>query len=98
MHSQLTPRYCIGNIVGTQIFIPKDAPKYLHGLVTCGIIMCINACNLGAWWWYYKRTNRKREADFIASGMTEEERAHHSRLAGEMDLTDRENPHFRYSC
>lgn len=60
--------------------------------------MCVNAGNLAAWWWYYKRTNRRRERQFIESGMTEEARAHESRLAGELDLTDRENTHFRYSC
>jgi hypothetical protein len=60
--------------------------------------MCLNAVNLACWWWYYTRTNARREAEFQASGMTEEVRAHESRLAGELDLTDRENKHFRYAC
>lgn len=84
--------------MGTQIFIPSDAPKYLKGLISCGAVMCLNAANLAAWWWYYKRVNRRREEAFLASGMTEEMRAHETRLAGELDLTDRENTHFRYSC
>jgi hypothetical protein len=90
--------YCVGNVVGTQIFVPSDAPKYLKGLISCGAVMCLNAVNLACWWWYYTRTNARREAEFQASGMTEEVRAHESRLAGELDLTDRENKHFRYAC
>ncbi|BEI92625.1 uncharacterized protein CcaverHIS019_0502530 [Cutaneotrichosporon cavernicola] len=90
--------YCVGNIVGTQIFVPSDAPKYLKGLISCGAVMCLNAINLACWWMYYTRTNARREAQFLALGITEETRAHESRLAGELDLTDRENTHFRYAC
>ncbi|CAK9781993.1 hypothetical protein CC85DRAFT_288406 [Cutaneotrichosporon oleaginosum] len=90
--------YCIGNVVGTQIFVPSDAPKYLKGLISCGAVMCLNALNLGCWWWYYARTNARRDAEALASGISAETQALESRLAGELDLTDRENKHFRYAC
>lgn len=90
--------YCAGNIVGSQIFLPKDAPRYIPGLVSCAAIMLLNCVNLVGWWHYYVRTNRKREAAFVVSGLTEEEREHANRVAGETDITDCQNPHFRYSC
>lgn len=90
--------YCVGNVVGTQIFLPKDAPKYLHGLVACAVVMAVNTANLILWWWYYVRTNRRRELEFQASGLTMEDREHANRVAGETDVTDMKNPHFRYAC
>ncbi|KAL7425033.1 hypothetical protein Q5752_000721 [Cryptotrichosporon argae] len=90
--------YCVGNIIGTQIFLTSDAPKYLHGLTACAIVMSVNVLNISAWWFYYSRENRKREAAFVASGMSVEEREYQSKLAGETDMTDRQNPHFRYAC
>ncbi|TXT12814.1 hypothetical protein VHUM_01215 [Vanrija humicola] len=82
--------YCVGNIVGSQIFIPKDAPLYLHGMTACAIVMAVNAVNLSLWWRYYVTTNRAREAAFQASGLTEEDRAHETRIAGETDMTDKQ--------
>jgi hypothetical protein len=60
--------------------------------------MAVNVVNFGCWWYYYWSTNRKRERAFIASGISQEQREHENRIAGETDLTDRENPHFRYLC
>lgn len=60
--------------------------------------MAVNVINFLAWWWYYHRTNKKREAAFVASGLTLEQREMENRIAGETDLTDLENPHFRYMC
>lgn len=67
---------------------PSDAPLYRRGLTICGIMMILNIVNTLVWWWHYKRENRKREAEFLASGLTEEERDHQNFLAGETDLTD----------
>lgn len=90
--------YCIGNIVGTQMFLASDAPRYLHGLTGCAVCMGFNFFNLISWWWYYKRANKRRELKFVESGLSDEERAYATRMAGEMDQTDMENPHFRYTC
>lgn len=76
----------------------KDAPLYLTGLTAIAIVMAVNVVNFAGWWWYYWRTNRKRERAFVASGITLEQRELENRIAGETDLTDRENPHFRYLC
>lgn len=75
--------------------------------------MACNTVNISCWWTYYIWTNKKREAAFVASGMSFEERDHLNKLAGETDVTDlrawnpaigsladfgAENPHFRYVC
>ncbi|CAK9786196.1 hypothetical protein CC85DRAFT_271311 [Cutaneotrichosporon oleaginosum] len=96
--AMLLVAYCVGNIIGSQVMRPKDAPLYLTGLTAIAIVMAVNVVNFAAWWYYYWSTNRKRERAFIASGITMERREHENRLAGETDLTDRENPHFRYLC
>ncbi|CAD6570477.1 MAG: hypothetical protein TREMPRED_005860 [Tremellales sp. Tagirdzhanova-0007] len=98
MSASIFAAYCAGNITGSQIFLSSDAPKYHHGLTACAIVMAANTINISAWWAYYLWANRKREAAFVASGMSMEERDHLNKLAGETDITDLQNPHFRYAC
>lgn len=80
--------FCIGNIIGSQIFRPSDAPRYLKGLTGCAIAMAVCMVVVGAWWSYYEYTNRKRDRDFVTSGLTKEEQDYQRKLAGETDLTD----------
>lgn len=102
--------FCAGNIIGSQIFRPSDAPKYLKGLIGCAVSELILCAFAAGWWVYYEWTNRRRERAFIASGMTKEEQAFQRKLAGEADLTDiqvsifrtinpltLQNIHFRYT-
>ncbi|BEJ11159.1 hypothetical protein CspHIS471_0105810 [Cutaneotrichosporon sp. HIS471] len=96
--AMLLVAYCVGNIIGSQVMRPKDAPLYIKGLTVIAIMIGINTVNFGVWWWYYWSTNRKRERAFVASGVSMEQRELENRIAGETDLTDRENPHFRYLC
>ncbi|ORY31768.1 CNF01220-like protein [Naematelia encephala] len=90
--------YCGGAITGSLIFLPSDAPHYLHGLTACAVLYGVCVVNMVFWWKYYVSENQKREAAFIASGMSLEEREYLNKVAGESDLTDRQNPHFRYHC
>lgn len=70
--------------------LAKDAPLYLHGMTACAIVMAVNAVNLALWWRYYVTTNRTREAAFKDSGLSDEDRAHETRIAGETDMTDKQ--------
>jgi len=90
--------YSIGNIVGSQIMRPSDAPKYLKGISGCAVCFAVACVDLALWWWYYVRTNKRRDREFEESGMSDEVREHEMRLAGKMDLTDLQNRHFRYLC
>ncbi|OJJ85023.1 allantoate permease family MFS transporter [Aspergillus glaucus CBS 516.65] len=83
--------YCAGNIIGPQVFRPKDAPRYVPAEIT--IIVCWGVCLLilaFIWWWYKKENNKK--ADIRA-------REDYVRLENQewLDLTDWENSEFVYS-
>lgn len=74
----------------------SDAPRYFKGLTVSAVFMLFSTVNLGHWWWYLWWQNKKRDQEFAASGMTIEEREHLNRVAGENDVTDLQNKHFRY--
>ncbi|OCF33744.1 hypothetical protein I316_04456 [Kwoniella heveanensis BCC8398] len=90
--------YCAGNMIGSQIVRPSDAPRYLKSLTAGSVVLIVKTASLGAWWLYYMRENKRRDAEQQAAGITEEERLHLNKLAGETDQTDRQNRHFRYLC
>lgn len=83
--------YCIGNIVGPQTFVPKDAPHYVPAEIT--ILVCWAVCLLDLCFilWYYKRLNKKNEAIRAAPGYRKLDKQEF------MDLTDKENPEFIYT-
>ncbi|ODM20573.1 hypothetical protein SI65_03626 [Aspergillus cristatus] len=83
--------YCAGNIIGPQVFRPKDAPRYVPAEIT--IIVCWGVCLLilvFIWCWYKKENNKK-------AGIRARE--DYVRLENQewLDLTDWENSEFVYS-
>lgn len=52
--------YCVGNIIGPQVFRPQDAPRYVPAEIT--IIVCWGVCLLDLYfiWWWYRRQNAKK--------------------------------------
>ena len=82
--------YCVGNLVGPQTFIAKQAPNY-HGakvaIVVCNVVSL--ACVVGIYISYYL-DNKRRDA------LPPVDMSHidHYEFA---DLTDKENPNFRYA-
>ncbi|KAI0205892.1 putative MFS transporter [Astrocystis sublimbata] len=81
--------YCVGNIVGPQLVRSETKSEHYPGLWT-GLIVFYVVTILAASALYaiLRRENRKREQ----LGLDEQER---SRVASK-DLTDKENPYFRY--
>ncbi|KAK1724908.1 hypothetical protein CaCOL14_001855 [Colletotrichum acutatum] len=81
--------YCVGNIVGPQLVKSQSKashyPELWLGLIICYVI-CILAS--GALYYVLRKENKRRDA----LPVDEEERA---KLAFQ-DLTDKENPYFRY--
>lgn len=51
-------------------------------------MIAVNVVNFLFWWQYYVSENRRREAAFVASGLSAEERGAQNRANGENDLTD----------
>ncbi|XWW94937.1 hypothetical protein V2A60_002887 [Cordyceps javanica] len=91
MNSMIFIAYCIGNIIGPQLFFARESPKYTSGflaMLICfagGIVLCI------ALRFYLVWENRRRDkAAGTAVHFVDTEAIN---LA---DLTDKEIPEFRY--
>ncbi|KAK4541047.1 hypothetical protein LTR36_008416 [Oleoguttula mirabilis] len=89
--------YCVGNMCGSQIFKSADAPRYIPG--TTGAAVCLGAqfVLICAWQGYYVWQNRRRDRAAAASGLSKEEQEKLGRELGERNVTDLQNPHFRYT-
>lgn len=85
--------YCVGNIIGPHAFLASEAPVYQSGCKTgiaCASAQIVLAFVLRG---VLVRRNRVRDADAAARG----EGVEGEREDVLEDLTDFENPHFRYS-
>jgi ACS family allantoate permease-like MFS transporter len=83
--------YCVGNIIGPQVFQAKDAPDYLPAKIT--IIVCWFLSLLDIFFIYgWCRWQNKKKAEIRAQ-------PGYQKLEGQefYDLTDGENPEFIYS-
>lgn len=85
--------YCVGNIVGPLLVRSQSRsrhyPELWTGLLVCYAICVVAAVTLG---WVLRRENRRKEEALAVGGVDEEER---DKVAF-LDLTDKENPYFRY--
>ncbi|RWA11118.1 hypothetical protein EKO27_g3982 [Xylaria grammica] len=85
--------WATGNAIGPQVFLSWDAPKYHVAFATHLGCYAALVLILVFFRWYLKWQNKKRD-DLAAAGVRE---ANDSSLAHAFeDLTDRENPNFRY--
>ncbi|KAI1404273.1 MFS general substrate transporter [Hypoxylon fuscum] len=89
--------YCVGNMVGSQIFAAKDAPRYIPGTAGCAVCFGLELIVLIIWRITLVMRNRRREKNLREQGITEEERVERGKELGEQDCTDFENPYFRYT-
>ncbi|KAI0439111.1 major facilitator superfamily transporter allantoate [Xylaria telfairii] len=83
--------YCVGNIIGPQVFRPGDAPAY-HTAITVVVIAQILAYLTMIFIYFWcKRQNLAKASIRTGPG--------YSKIEGQefMDLTDRENPEFTYA-
>lgn len=81
--------YCVGNLIGPQTFIESQAPSYSGAKIAIVVCYCISLILLILIFLNYKRENRKRDR----LGIQET----HIQNVEFADLTDKENPNFRYS-
>ncbi|TGJ88708.1 hypothetical protein E0Z10_g15 [Xylaria hypoxylon] len=89
--------YCVGNIVGSQIFNYKDAPRYIPGTIGCAIAYGLEFLVIFTWRLTLVLRNRRRDKLLREQGLTEEDRVAKAKLLGEQDYTDFENVYFRYT-
>ncbi|KAJ5337154.1 uncharacterized protein N7506_005176 [Penicillium brevicompactum] len=84
--------WAAGNAVGPQVFRDKDAPRYYLAfsiLIGCFGLVVITLLCLRLW---YSIQNRKRDAKIASGEVVPDVNFTHAFE----DITDRENPHFRY--
>ncbi|KAF4428811.1 allantoate permease [Fusarium acutatum] len=84
--------YCVGNVIGPHAFLGSEAPLYPSCCITilsCSVAQMVVAIMLRV---LLSRRNAQREAAATAVGTNSEDA---SEVDG-ADLTDFENPHFRY--
>ncbi|KAJ5207472.1 Major facilitator superfamily domain general substrate transporter [Penicillium cf. griseofulvum] len=89
--------YYIGQIITPQFFITSKAPTYPTGFrayfVTASMMIVIEAALM----MYLINENRRRDKRSEGSVIADEGNQHHILETDLMDLTDREQPNFRYS-
>jgi len=88
--------YCVGNIIGPFAFKSNEAPIYRSGIIAIMVAYCVEMAVLVGFAVYLAAQNKKKERELLSSGKidaTEQEK--YEMALG--DLTDMENPFFRYS-
>ncbi|KAH8803568.1 major facilitator superfamily domain-containing protein [Xylogone sp. PMI_703] len=85
--------YATGFIIGPQFFISSEAPKYQTGFKTMIITFGTTTFVPLGLWVYLTWLNKRKEAKLLASGRENV----YARNEEFLDLTDREQDHFRYS-
>ncbi|KAK6200487.1 allantoate permease [Scheffersomyces amazonensis] len=85
--------YCVGNLIGPQTFLASESPTYQTAKITIVAFGCVSLLCLILIWYCYWRENVKR--DKLPSEVTAKfaEIENHEFA----DLTDKENPLFRYA-
>lgn len=80
--------YCVGNLIGPQTFVAKEAPVYRSATVTIVVCGLLSLALLLLLWAVYHRANKARDAKEVEGEYENMEFA---------DLTDKQNPLFRYT-
>jgi len=83
--------YCVGNIIGPQVFQAKDAPDYRPAKITIIVCWVLSLLDILFIYWWCRSQNAKKAAVRAQPGYV--------KIEGQefYDLTDRENPEFIYS-
>jgi len=81
--------YCAGCIGGPQLWTVK--PRYFEGVVTAIVTWLLLLIATAAYWYLCARDNRLRD-------IVEQETTSVPTVEKGQDITDKEDPSFRYSC
>ena len=92
--------WAVGNAVGPQVFRADDAPRYVHAFVAHMVVYVLQIVVLVFLRAYLMRQNvlKRRAAalrESAANGEAPDEQLGHNHAFD--DLTDKENPDFRYT-
>lgn len=91
----------VGSVVGTYIFLPKDAPGYIPGKAAIVVLTAINMLCCVVMAYINVRWNRQKRAALekltSENGWSEADVQKEREKAAFLDLTDRENVYFTYT-
>ncbi|KAL2825074.1 hypothetical protein BDW59DRAFT_162020 [Aspergillus cavernicola] len=79
--------YCVGNLIGPQLFFQKEKPRYQSGFTTMIVCFAVQILIIAALYITNWRENRRRDRLMLDTAAP---------ALGLSDKTDRENLHFRY--
>jgi hypothetical protein len=89
--------YCVGNIIGPFAFKDNEAPVYTSGITAILVAYCLEVALFVIFAWYMMVLNRgkaRESAEREAGGVDiEQEKA----ISAFSDLTDKENPYFKFT-
>ena len=85
--------YCVGNLIGPQTFVEKQAPSYTGGKNSFVVCDCITLILIAAIYYNYWLGNRRKEKELVLLKETSLDDLEYYEFA---DMTDKENPYFRY--
>ncbi|KAK8846891.1 hypothetical protein IAR55_005981 [Kwoniella newhampshirensis] len=88
--------WCLGFVIGPQTFQASTAPQYRPGLYFCCACFVVAELDLVAWYIWVRWENKRRDKRNEMMGITPEQAMIEGCLYGLKDMTDRQNPHFRY--
>ncbi|KAF8509171.1 MFS general substrate transporter [Hysterangium stoloniferum] len=93
--------YALGNVAGTEIFQPKDAPGYVPGKIVILVLLSSQICISFVLRWLNIYRNRKKrhvlEQEISRNAWTEEDIERERQRHAFLDLTDRQNMFFVYT-
>jgi hypothetical protein len=84
--------WCVGNAIGPQVFLTRDSPRYFIAFAThlgCYVVLVLVLAFLR-----FNFISRNNKKDALVSQVAEARDDHLVHAFD--DLTDRENPNFRY--
>ena len=87
--------YCVGNIIGPQTFKDSEKPGYHSAYVAMMIGYVIKLVAILVLYWYMWTENRRR--DRAAAGIEQSEIEKEAIERGMHDVTELDNPGFRYT-
>lgn len=94
MNAMTLAAFCIGNIIGSETFLPKDAPNYIPGKTAILILLCVSFVLCFVIRWVNRRLNVKKrkciEQMKESNGWSDEDIKREKQRHAFLDLTDKE--------
>ncbi|GAC96617.1 allantoate transporter [Pseudozyma hubeiensis SY62] len=78
--------YCVGNMIGPQVFRASDAPRYIRGLIVVASMLALVFVLCICWLIYLVTENKRRRKVLAQMGVSEEERLLKNKINGELDV------------